>query len=48
MVATECPRCGGSLRIMAKFGATLGLRCRSCGEAYSQLVPQWFADTIAA
>jgi uncharacterized protein YbaR (Trm112 family) len=48
MIATECPVCRGSLRRGPRFGTVQSLQCRSCDEWYTQLIPVWLADALAA
>lgn len=43
MIATTCPLCGGSLRLGARFCATVSLQCRSCNDTFTQLVPSSYA-----
>jgi len=47
-MATECPACGGSLRRGPRFGTIQSHQCRGCDEWFTQLIPRWLADALAA
>lgn len=45
-MVTICTRCGGDLRITARFCTTVALRCGLCRAWFSQAVPPAVAVTI--
>jgi len=47
-MATTCTLCAGSLRRGPRFGTVQGLQCRGCDEWFTQLIPRWLADLLAA
>ncbi len=48
MVARDCRRCGGPLRVIARFCTIIALKCQVCGTLHRQSVPPAVAVTIAA
>jgi hypothetical protein len=48
MIANQCLRCGGPLRVAARFCTILALKCRTCGDLHRQSVPPSVAATITA